>query len=543
MTIKNVKWKMVFLGFLGAFLIAEAILQLFSFVLNQNGHHSMPLKHQKGELRIMCIGESTTQLGFAYSYPRTLERMLRKKFKNRSIYVINEGVSGSSTEEILRDLPKKIKIHHPNVIITMLGFNDKWKLNKKIYYPKYLKNTEIKILKLIGMALVNFQYEKQIEERKQLENVSNANSWPKILELMDLKGNLFKVKADESWDENQILLKKNQLGEEGTNGIKYMNMQRFDLAINFFKKEIILRGPNPLSIENLTLSYLEMNDIQSAKMLVKSVPMSGDELIYLGTNIIHKIGRSSPAILELIKDLAVRGKQLAPNNHFAYELLYYSSDGNEKDMLSLVEKSLQLGSRNLALIYRKYEDYLNKKEFLIADKFIRPALSYALNSKNPYYYFKTYLKGLLSSGNVTAAKYNLNVLKKITNIMKIQNLIIVGDKLQTIDYYYENSLSFLENTETIINYNKIINIIIANKITPLVMQYPRLELEPLKKIVNHVPQKNFISNQNNFEEALKKMKYEQLFYDKCCEVFGHLKEQGSILVSENIIKTIVELRL
>lgn len=74
------------------------------------------------------------------------------------------------------------------------------------------------------------------------------------------------------------------------------------------------------------------------------------------------------------------------------------------------------------------------------------------------------------------------------------------------------------------------------------MQYPTLSIKHLKqdlKNSKHYDKLVFISNEENFEQALKTHKKEELFEDMFGGNFGHCTHYGNILVTENIIPKIL----
>ncbi len=77
---------------------------------------------QKDAYRIMCVGESTTGLGGAYSYPSQLERILNGRNFAIKFSVINAASSNTST--ILYELEENLNRYKPDMVITMMGIND-----------------------------------------------------------------------------------------------------------------------------------------------------------------------------------------------------------------------------------------------------------------------------------------------------------------------------------------------------------------------------------------------------------------------------------
>lgn len=74
--------------------------------------------------RILCLGESTTAMGRENSWPSQLERILNKEQKKKQFCVINKGMPGAYTSNIVEKFDEFIALYHPQVIIVMMGIND-----------------------------------------------------------------------------------------------------------------------------------------------------------------------------------------------------------------------------------------------------------------------------------------------------------------------------------------------------------------------------------------------------------------------------------
>lgn len=75
------------------------------------------------------------------------------------------------------------------------------------------------------------------------------------------------------------------------------------------------------------------------------------------------------------------------------------------------------------------------------------------------------------------------------------------------------------------------------------MQYPTLPIEDLKqdlKNSEHYDKLVFVSNKENFEQALKTHKKEEIFKDMFGGGFGHCTHYGNALITENIIPKILK---
>ncbi len=93
---------------------------------------------------ILCLGESTTAdlYGNKNSWPIQLEIILNNKSSETKFKVFNEGVGGTNTAFILSRLKNNLDKYKPDMVITMMGINDR---SLNIIYEKTFK-VEINLL-------------------------------------------------------------------------------------------------------------------------------------------------------------------------------------------------------------------------------------------------------------------------------------------------------------------------------------------------------------------------------------------------------------
>ena len=80
-----------------------------------------------GTYRIVCIGGSTTYTMVqddADAYPAQLERILRERYGDAQVEVINAGVGGWSSWECLIDLELRVIDLQPDLLVVYHGIND-----------------------------------------------------------------------------------------------------------------------------------------------------------------------------------------------------------------------------------------------------------------------------------------------------------------------------------------------------------------------------------------------------------------------------------
>ena len=72
----------------------------------------------------------------------------------------------------------------------------------------------------------------------------------------------------------------------------------------------------------------------------------------------------------------------------------------------------------------------------------------------------------------------------------------------------------------------------------IIMQYPTLDIDELKRMFKGDEGIIFVSNEENFKEALKSSPYEEYFVDRERGSFGHATKKGNQLIAENVAQVI-----
>jgi len=76
-------------------------------------------------IKVLCLGESTTALGGADSYPTQLEESLNSQSNEIKFKVINKGVPAITTKYIAENIKRNLDKYEPDIVITMMGINDR----------------------------------------------------------------------------------------------------------------------------------------------------------------------------------------------------------------------------------------------------------------------------------------------------------------------------------------------------------------------------------------------------------------------------------
>lgn len=116
------------LGLVATVVLLEVALRIVGMI------HFREVTARKGEVRgsdytILCMGDSFT-FGIGASeggdYPRQLERLLNSKIRNRRFVVVNRGVGGYNTSQILNYFPAWVDEIKPDLIVVMAGGANAW---------------------------------------------------------------------------------------------------------------------------------------------------------------------------------------------------------------------------------------------------------------------------------------------------------------------------------------------------------------------------------------------------------------------------------
>ena len=84
------------------------------------GERDYPAPRQPNEVRILCLGDSSTNFLHFDAYPEYLQRLLSEAFPKRTFWVQNAGIPGFSSDNLRRLARVEIPLFEPDVV-TVLG--------------------------------------------------------------------------------------------------------------------------------------------------------------------------------------------------------------------------------------------------------------------------------------------------------------------------------------------------------------------------------------------------------------------------------------
>ena len=219
------------------------------------------------------------------------------------------------------------------------------------------------------------------------------------------------------------------------------------------------------------------------------------------SNIFLKYHKTDPSILFMLTDCYIKQEKFED----AYNLIFSTMKNTE---LSDMQKNKYLSDLVESFIYYSTLEQTKKYyEFLINNKIETSVLD------NLYNYLKA---------NNTNVKY-YTYKNKYKHFARQPNL-----NTEEIKKYYQYTAK------------QIIN----NDIIYICMGYPTMPIEKFKTFfegTNLLNKIYFVSNEDNFQEALNKYSYYQIFRDNFAETFGHCTDYGNELIAKNLAKIIIKL--
>ncbi len=431
---------------------------------------------QKGEYRIMCLGESITATGGKNSYPAQLEEILNERNIGLNFSVINKGIPGASTSYILNVLEERLNRYKPDMVITMMGVSDDgavlvdgYRTSLRIKTMLFLEDFRVyKLVKIIWSHIADKM--KEIGIYKPKEKIQNYIN------------NL--VSPPYYYTEREETLKKAlELNPRSDSvyvrlGWVYRDQGKFTQAEELFKKALELNPRSDSACLGLGVVYRDQGKFTQAEELFKKA-------LELNPNSV----------------IACLGLEWA-----------YINQGKFTQAEELFKKALELNPNSVIACLGLEWAYINQGKFTQAEELFKKGIE-----TNPD-------KATLYGG--LAVVYN-----EMGKYESAQECYEKANKLRLVEYY---------NSITWHNYRKLKEILDKRDIRLVCVQYPMCSIEPLKKIFEGEGGVTFVDNERVFKEALKKASYKEYFIDIIGGDFGHLTPKGNRLLAENIANIILK---
>ena len=326
---------------IGLFLL-ELFLQAGGFIY-VNKRNQENLSENDGEIRILCLGESTTAEGGMYSWPSQLETLLNQNRSEIKFKVINRGKDGTNTAFILSELESNLNKYTPDITVTMMGFNDSIdQLNMQYNYsfPKSVLEN-IRLYKLIRLLVKNLRLQAgPFLGSNEIEGNAIDQKEPKA----DRPVHGSKVRPEESMNLDPDYQNYMHLG------YFYQNNHMFEEAADMFHKALKINPDSELIFIHLGQIHRYTHNFEEAeKMYKRALEINPRERhIYIELSRYYTDQRK----IKETERILIRAIQALPNDE-----KFYIELGNHYFYTFQYEKAAEAYERTLEINPLNYHAY------------------------------------------------------------------------------------------------------------------------------------------------------------------------------------------
>ena len=558
-----------FFGIVLALILLELLMRLYGpvygFLQKRNNAASFS---KEAEVRILCLGDSTTAFGFNNSYPRQLERMLNERIPHKRFIVINEGEPGSFIEDTQKELSRKLLSYRPHFVITMLGVNDRWSSRIETDIPSWRGRIRLYRLWQFFKKLAESFY-KKTEFLSEREFIGAKEPWHDLIISSERATEVLakendpgdpwhdlispnEIDAQQSW----FRFKTKRLEQKFYQAVQFAQNQNDFAAIKIFKS---LAKEDASALDIRLFAYLGIAQLNVGEN--KQAEQSFDRFLGGG-------GRDVAGVLKVVcswaestgfQDVALCEKyatQLMGRRHKKDKLqglshligLYHGIISHRelakdhpyfKKLEMLGDKYNQLGGQSpdililQAYLYQEQERYLEVIKYLTGKEEILKTEACYWNVLAEVYFklgrkedafFALRAAMLADPSDQTWVELCATYLQEDTETCKIK---------YKKDDYFSWDRGFTQK------YVDIVMQIVKFGAVPVVMQYPRISTKEVEKIFSITPA-IIINNEEPFNSMLKSKMYKEFFFDSPGVLFGHGTPLTNNLIAENIFKMLAK---
>jgi len=243
--------------------------------------------------------------------------------------------------------------------------------------------------------------------------------------------------------------------------------------------------------------------------------------------------------------------QLDSKNDYPYYFLgcCYRILGKYTIALNMTLKAIQINPLNYKTYSLLGDIYLAQGNVDLAKVYYEKSIKLNQNQTNAYnklgYIYE--IKGMSKKAKEMYLRTLWINPSDVVAAVALLDFNLTYQEMKTI--YEKMNIPFritLESIESITkyHYNKLYAILASHGIKYIAMQYPTLDVAELKDMFKGDEDIIFVSNENNFKEALKNGTYSDYFIDHIHEnreaSWGHATPLGNRLIAENVATVILE---
>jgi len=351
------------------FILLELGLRAGGFVLTfLQERHNRDRLNQDGVYRIVCVGESTTALGGPYAYPNLLEKILNQQGLGLRFEVINKGMPGHTSFEIVDHLAEILDKVKPCMVIAMLGINDKegvlpYQDGRQGRWFRFIKFG--RVYKLFSLLKAHIQ-KKFFKERA---NEAYLEAY--------LTDEYFRKFSD---DKKQFSRVDFLIGA----ATRYIYYKRFSRAFEIFEK--VARIDSPQQSEAYAYwgwGYRVAKQLDRAKQaLHKAIELDpGNSFAYQELAQCYSVEERP----DLYRTLLMKAIEVDSQNVSAYQSLAmsYLLEGEARLSRPYLKKALELNPNDDRFLGRLGSFYLSQKNFVKAREFFNKSNKIRLENYKP----------------------------------------------------------------------------------------------------------------------------------------------------------------
>jgi len=216
--------------------------------------------------------------------------------------------------------------------------------------------------------------------------------------------------------------------------------------------------------------------------------------------------------------------------------------GHVEKLMEYVEKARGLGSdiHFNDMLFIEYALETNDEKFLIETLKENPAAVRWHIDRVKFFFpdvYAEHIEKFLDAAYVNAkGGYNHDGFRALRYLSR-------GNYAKADKYFNLATNFYLYNINPVTrqNYIKLAGICKERNIKLVVMQYPLRSAKPLKHMLKGHSEITFVSNEENFRQALKSHSIEEIFHNQFAGDFGHATDLGNRLIAENLARTLAEI--
>ena len=536
MSIKE-KLGLVLFGLFLCAVLLEITMRIGDFAISSMQDYRNRLSmRERGQYRILCLGESTTVWKGKDCYPSQLEEILNKMNTGIKFSVINKGRPGITTAFILAELEDNLRKYSPDAVITMMGVNDE----NEDFNVAYVDSSEkgalffksfrlYKLVKMLRSRIINKVQELGLGASRETV-VSQKDELYTPLFCIEQK-EFLKDFLEQSSDtcKKYVEFKKSLVNQRGHDEVE----EKLQRAMREMPD-------NPWSYMGLGRYYWQNGKLSEANEMFKKATEIDPKNEWLHIEIVMGYVQAKEGYAE-VEQICKKIIEINPNNAWGYAWLgwYYLKKNEYSKAEKLFKKAAEIDPKNEIVYLLLGDCYSNKGDYEKCETAFKTAIKINPNNCLTYVEFGKYYWGKKEHNK---AKDILNEAMRLSGGNSrlygiLANFYSNQGQCELAEEYFRKGnglMSHYYNPMTRRNYERLKDIVTRKGIKLVCVQYPVRSVEPLKKLFDSTEGIIFVDNEMVFKEALKQGKYEDYFVNIFAGDFGHCTRKGNRLLAENI---------